>query len=64
MKFKKNQQIALLCGALLFPIFAPAEVLDNIIAVVEDDVILENELQKEVSTIEQRIAASKAQMPP
>ena len=64
MNKKKNQQIALLCSALLFPTFAPAEVLDNIIAVVEDDVILENELQKEVSTIEQRIAASKAQMPP
>ncbi len=64
MKFKKNQQIALLCSALLFPAFAPAEVLDNIIAVVEDDVILENELQKEVSTVEQRIAASKSPMPP
>ncbi|MDD5227973.1 MAG: peptidylprolyl isomerase [Methylococcales bacterium] len=64
MNKKKNQQIALLCSALLFPIFAPAEVLDNIVAVVEDDVILENELQKEVSMIEQRIAASKSPMPP
>ncbi len=64
MNKKKNQQIALLCGALLFPIIAPAEVLDNIIAIVEDDVILENELQKEVATIEQRITASKSQMPP
>jgi peptidyl-prolyl cis-trans isomerase SurA len=64
MEFKKNQQIALLCSALLFPTIASAEVLDNIIAVVEDDVILENELQKEVSTIEQRISASKSPMPP
>ncbi len=64
MNKKKNQQIALLCSALLFPIIAPAEVLDNIIAIVEDDVILENELQKEVTTIEQRITASKSQMPP
>ena len=64
MNKKKNQQIALLCGALLFPIISPAEVLDNIIAIVEDDVILENELQKEVTTIEQRITASKSQMPP
>ncbi|MEI6746073.1 MAG: peptidylprolyl isomerase [Methylococcaceae bacterium] len=64
MNKKKNQQIALLCGALLFPIIAPAEVLDNIIAIVEDDVILENELQKEVATIEQRITASKSPMPP
>ena len=59
LRLKKNQQIALLCGALFFPCIAPAEVLDNIIAIVEDDVILENELQKEVNTIEQRIAASK-----
>lgn len=64
MNKKKNQQIALLCGALLFPVFAPAEVLDNIVTIVEDDVILENELQKEVSIIEQRIAASKSPMPP
>lgn len=64
LRLKKNQQIALLCGALFFPCIAPAEVLDNIIAIVEDDVILENELQKEVNTIEQRIAASKSPMPP
>ena len=64
MKFNTHQKIALLCGALLFPNFATAEVLDNIIAIVEDDVILENELQREVSTIEQRIAASKSPMPP
>jgi len=63
MKFKKSA-CALLYSALLFPAFAPAEVLDDIVAIVEDDVILENELQKEVSTIEQRIAASKSQMPP
>jgi peptidyl-prolyl cis-trans isomerase SurA len=55
---------ALLCSALAFPVFTTAEVLDNIVAIVEDDVILENELQKEVSTIEQRIAASNSQMPP
>ena len=64
MKFNTHQKIALLCGALLFPNFATAEVLDNIIAIVEDDVILENELQREVSTIEQRIATSKSPMPP
>jgi peptidyl-prolyl cis-trans isomerase SurA len=61
---KQFLKSALLCSALLFPIITQAEVLDNIIAVVEDDVILENELQKEVSTIEQRIAASKSPMPP
>lgn len=68
MKFTKNSKnlfkLALLCGALIFPVFSSAEVLDNIVAIVEDDVILENELQKEVSVIEQRIAASKSPMPP
>lgn len=54
----------LLCSAFVFPVLSFAEVLDNIVAIVEDDVILENELQKEVSTIEQRIAASKSAMPP
>lgn len=43
---------------------AKAEVLDGIVAVVEDDVILESELEKEVSAIEQRIRASNTQMPP
>jgi peptidyl-prolyl cis-trans isomerase SurA len=64
MKFTKKTKIALLCSTLFFPAFAQAEVLDNIIAIVEDDVILENELQREVSTIEQRITASKSPMPP
>ncbi|MDD5271238.1 MAG: peptidylprolyl isomerase [Methylovulum sp.] len=43
---------------------AQAQTLDRIVAVVEDDVILEQELQKEVNIIAQRIAASKTQMPP
>jgi peptidyl-prolyl cis-trans isomerase SurA len=64
MNFRKTQKIALLCGTLLISALSNAEVLDNIIAIVEDDVILENELQREVATIEQRIAASKSPMPP
>jgi len=64
-KHSKNLlKSALLCSALAFPVFTSAEVLDNIIAIVEDDVILENELQKEVFAIQQRIAASKSPMPP
>jgi len=43
---------------------AHAEVLDKIIAVVEDDVILEHELQQEVGAIAQKIQASKTAMPP
>jgi len=55
----------ILCFSLLFSSFLLlAEVLDKIVAVVEDDVILEGELQKEMSTIMQRIKASNTQMPP
>lgn len=52
------------CCALLVGFHAHAEALDRIVAVVEDDVILEQELRKEVSTIMQRIQASNTQMPP
>ncbi|MFI3199282.1 MAG: peptidylprolyl isomerase [Methylococcaceae bacterium] len=61
----KKVVISLLTSCLLLgnvPI--TAEVLGKIAAVVEDDVILEQELNQEVSTIEQRIQASKTQMPP
>jgi peptidyl-prolyl cis-trans isomerase SurA len=54
----------LFCSFLFSSILVQAEVLDTIIAVVEDDVILERELQREVVAIEQRIQASKAAMPP
>lgn len=41
-----------------------AVLLDRIVAVVEEDVILERELDKEVAAIIQRIKASNTQMPP
>lgn len=44
--------------------YADAEVLDKIVAVVEDDVILEHELENEVAAIAQKIQASKTAMPP
>ncbi|HCT99428.1 MAG TPA: molecular chaperone SurA [Methylococcaceae bacterium] len=62
--FTRYKKQIVLCSALLLPAIAPAEMLDNIIAIVEEDVILENELEKEVSLIEQRIAASKSPLPP
>lgn len=55
---------ALLCNLLLSSFLVRAEILDTIIAVVEDDVILERELQKEVAVIEQRIQQSNATLPP
>ncbi|MDD1614837.1 MAG: SurA N-terminal domain-containing protein, partial [Methylococcaceae bacterium] len=61
----KKAIISLLIYSLLFGSFlVRAEVLGKIAAVVEDDVILEQELDREVSTITQRIQASKTQMPP
>ncbi|MDD5410529.1 MAG: peptidylprolyl isomerase [Methylobacter sp.] len=61
---KKAIVFVLLCGLLFCSFLVRAEVLDTIIAVVEDDVILERELQKEVAVIEQRILASKSEIPP
>ena len=62
---KQTMKTALLFLTLLFSTFSVlSETLDRIIAVVEDDVILENELTKEVASITERIKASKTQMPP
>ncbi len=54
----------LFCTLLFNSYRVHAEVLDKIVAVVEDDVILEKELDREVSAIAQRIQASRTQMPP
>ena len=54
----------LICNLLSGTSLVHAEVLGKIAAVVEDDVILEQELDREVSAIAQRIQASKTQMPP
>jgi len=61
---KKAIVFVLFCNLLLGSFLVQAEVLDTIIAVVEDDVILERELQHEVSIIVQRILASKSEIPP
>ncbi len=61
---KRAIVIALLCNLLFGSFLVHAEILDTIIAVVEDDVILERELQKEVAVIEQRIQQSNAALPP
>jgi len=61
---KRTIVIVLLCNLLFGSFLVHAEILDTIIAVVEDDVILERELQKEVTAIEQRIQQSNAAVPP
>jgi peptidyl-prolyl cis-trans isomerase SurA len=61
----KKALMPLLLGTLLFSYFpAQAEVLGKIAAVVEEDIILEQELDKEVATISQRIRASNTPAPP
>jgi len=61
---KRTIVAMLLCNLLLGSFLVHAEVLDTIIAVVEEDVILERELQKEVAVIEQRIQQNNAAIPP
>lgn len=42
----------------------PAEVIDRIVAIVEDDVVLDSELGRQVYDIKQKIAASDTPLPP
>ena len=48
----------------IFSMDAQARLLDRIVAVVEDDVILERELDAEVSAITAKLRASNVQIPP
>lgn len=61
---KKTLIPFLICNLLFGNFLAQAEVLGKIVAVVEDDVILEQDLNREVSVIAQRIQSSGSQMPP
>jgi peptidyl-prolyl cis-trans isomerase SurA len=54
----------ILCGLLMISQYACSEQLDRVIAVVEDDVILESELFREVTAIVQKLQASNTPMPP
>lgn len=57
-------RLAVICGLLWIGHNAYAEPLDRIVAVVEDDVILEGELQREVIAIVQKLQSSNTTMPP
>lgn len=56
--------IALWLGLALYTAQADARLLDRIVAVVEDDVILESELAHEVASITAKLRNSNVQMPP
>ena len=60
--WKKTIIAAALCS--LFITNAYAELVDKIAAIVEEDVILEGELQREIAMVEARMRESKAQLPP
>ncbi|MDD5461143.1 MAG: peptidylprolyl isomerase [Methylococcales bacterium] len=62
--FKTAIFTLIFCTLSFSSFLAGAEVLDKIVAVAEDDIILEKELNREVAAIAQRIQASHAQMPP
>lgn len=49
---------------MIYSGLCPAQTLDRIVAVVEDDVILEKELDKEVSAIANKLSSSNVSMPP
>ena len=54
-----------ICSVLLIKAYnANAEELDRIVAIVEDDVILEHELMNEIAAIMQKLQASNTAMPP
>ena len=55
---------ALLAAALLASPVVKAEFLDHIVAVVEDDVILERELSIETHNIAQKLKSNKVMVPP
>ncbi len=61
----KEMLIFAITGLLLLISFGGySENLDRIVAVVEDDVILERELEREVTAVVKKIQASKMEMPP
>lgn len=62
MKTDVSRLLALLC--LFLPLALPAaELLDRVVAVVNDDVILDSELDEQVEVVRAQIAASGRQIP-
>lgn len=64
MKSWKKTIIAAVISSVFLSNIAQAELVDGIIAIVEEDVVLASELQREVATVRARMQESKAQLPP
>lgn len=56
--------LLLCCSALLLPLHAVAVALDRIVAVVDEDVILQSELSAAVTNIMRQYAGKESQLPP
>ena len=63
MRKRITQSIAILLSIASFQLPA-IEYLDGIVAVVEDDIILESELAEEVAGVTSKLKANNVQMPP
>lgn len=61
---KALKQLVLLAALLVVSEHSAAEYLDSIVAVVEDDVILFSELQREMAMVRNQIAANNMTPPP
>jgi len=64
MRNKIKQSIGILLLVMTSFQVVAAEYLDGIVAVVEDGIILESELAKEVTTVVDRLKANNVQLPP
>jgi peptidyl-prolyl cis-trans isomerase SurA len=65
IRHKHKVIVAALCGYLLInSVLVHAEPVDRIIAIVENDVILESELEREIYAIRARMQESQTQLPP
>jgi peptidyl-prolyl cis-trans isomerase SurA len=61
--FVKYLSAIVLSGAIL-PAQAAVEILDKVIAVVDDDVVMESELQERLALVKGNIAARGVEAPP
>ena len=65
IRHKHKVIVAAFCGYLLInSVLVHAEPVDRIIAIVENDVILESELEQEIYAIRARMQESQTQLPP
>lgn len=64
MRKRITQSIAILLLSIASFQLPAIEYLDGIVAVVEDDIILESELAKEVAGVTSKLKANNVQMPP